>query len=85
MKLVFTPEAWSDYLYWQKQDKKNLLRINELIKDILRTPFNGLGKPEPLRYELQGCWSRRIDKQDRLVYQVNNDSVTIIAARFHYI
>lgn len=84
MKLVFTPEAWSDYLYWQKQDKKNLLRINELIKDILRTPFNGMGKPEPLRYELQGCWSRRIDKQHRLVYQVNSDSVIVISARFHY-
>lgn len=84
MNFVFTPEAWSDYLFWQKHDKKNLRRVNELIKDIQRTPFSGLGKPEALRFELKGYWSRRIDQQHRLVYSVESGQVVIISARFHY-
>lgn len=84
MKIAFSPEGWEDYLYWQKIDKKILQRINELIKDALRTPFSGIGKPEPLRYEFHGCWSRRIDKEHRLVYRIIEDSLTIVAARFHY-
>jgi toxin YoeB len=63
MNLEFTPESWDDYLYWQKNDKRLLRRINELIKDIQRNPFEGIGNPEPLRYQLQGCWSRRIDQE----------------------
>lgn len=84
MNILFTPEAWEDYLYWQTHDKKILQRINELIKETARTPFSGKGKPEALRYELKGCWSRRIDQEHRLIYQVNDDGIVIIAARFHY-
>lgn len=83
-KIAFTHEGWEDYLYWQKSDKKILQRVNELIKDALRTPYSGIGKPEPLRYEFQGCWSRRIDKEHRLVYKIINDLLIVIAARFHY-
>lgn len=81
---IFTPESWEDYLYWQKNDKKNLRRINELIKDIKRNPFEGTGKPEPLRYQLQGCWSRRIDQEHRIVYEVEEGLIRIIACRYHY-
>ena len=84
MKITFTPEAWQDYLYWQKTDKKNLRRVNELIKETLRTPFDGKGKPEPLKFSLRGFWSRRIDQEHRLIYKVLDDTVVIIAARFHY-
>lgn len=84
MNILFTPESWNDYLYWQKNDKKNLRRINELIKEIKRNPFEGIGKPEPLRYQLQGCWSRRIDQEHRLVYEVDDGLLKIIACRFHY-
>lgn len=84
MELRFTPEAWEDYLYWQSTDKKILTRINELLKEITRTPFAGKGKPEPLRHELQGCWSRRINHEHRLVYQANERSVFIVTLRFHY-
>ncbi len=84
MNLLFTPESWDDYLYWQKNDKKNLRRINELIKDIRRNPFEGIGKPEPLKYQLQGCWSRRIDQEHRLVYEVEEKFIRIIACRYHY-
>jgi toxin YoeB len=84
MNLLFTPESWNDYLYWQKYDKKNLRRINELIKDIRRSPFEGISKPEPLKYQLQGCWSRRIDQEHRLVYEVEEKFIRIIACRFHY-
>jgi toxin YoeB len=84
MNITFTPEAWEDYLYWQKYNKNLLKRINDLIKDILRSPFQGLGKPEPLKYEFQGCWSRRIDQEHRLIYQVQDDILTIISVRYHY-
>ncbi len=84
MNLLFTPESWEDYLYWQKKDKKILRRVNELIRDIQRNPFEGIGKPEPLRYQLQGCWSRRTDQEHRIVYEIEDDSIRIIACRFHY-
>ena len=84
MKIAFTPEAWEDYQFWQKYDKKLLKHINELIKEITRTPFSGKGKPEPLRYDLQGYWSRRINKEHRLVYKLADDTLVIIATRFHY-
>ncbi len=84
MNLEFTPESWDDYLYWQKTDKKILNRINDLIKDVKRNPFEGIGKPEPLKYQLQGCWSRRINQEHRLIYRVNNKTIQIIACRFHY-
>ena len=82
--LSWTREAWSDYLYWQSQDKKTLKRINKLIRDTQRSPFEGIGKPEPLKESLAGFWSRRIDDTHRLVYAVDSDQVTIIACRYHY-
>lgn len=84
MKIVFSSQAWEDYLYWQKTDRGKLGRVNELIKEIVRTPFQGAGKPEPLRHALAGYWSRRIDEEHRLVYKVEGDSVLIAQARFHY-
>lgn len=84
MNLEFTPESWQDYLYWQKNVKKLLRRINELIKDIQRNPFEGIRKPEPLKFQLQGCWSRRIDQEHRLVYEINDELIRIISCRFHY-
>ena len=84
MKLIFAEKAWEDYLYWQKRDKKNLNRINTLIKEIQRTPFDGIGKPEQLRYALSGYWSRRIDEANRLVYAVKDDSILIAQLRYHY-
>ena len=84
MNILFTPESWDDYLYWQKNDKKNLRRINEIIKDIKRNPFEGIGKPEPLKYQLQGCWSRRIDQEHRIVYEVEEGLIRLISCRFHY-
>jgi len=84
MKICFTPEAWEDYCYWQVNDKSSLKKINELIKDIIRTPFSGKGKPEPLRYELQGFWSRRINLEHRLVYRIESENLMIISVRFHY-
>ncbi|GIK57200.1 MAG: Txe/YoeB family addiction module toxin [Chloroflexi bacterium] len=83
-KLAWTEAAWSDYLYWQSQDKKNLKRINRLIEETRRDPFAGIGKPEPLRENLSGFWSRRIDEANRLVYTVDDDYLTIIACRYHY-
>ena len=82
--LVWTKEAWKDYLYWQTQDKKTLQRINKLILETQRNPFEGIGKPEPLRETLSGFWSRRIDESNRLVYVVDADQLTIIACRYHY-
>jgi len=82
--LAWTQEAWTDYLYWQSQDKKTLKRINKLIKDALRTPFYGIGKPEPLKENLSGFWSRRIDHSNRLVYAVDDNQLTIISCRYHY-
>ena len=82
--LVFTPNAWADYTYWQTQDKKTLKRINALIEATLREPFAGIGKPEALRGDLTGYWSKRIDDVNRLVYQVNDGELNIIACRYHY-
>ena len=82
--LSWTEASWNDYLYWQTQDKKTLIRINRLIIDTKRTPFTGIGKPEPLKENLAGFWSRRIDDAHRLVYAVDTDSITIIACRYHY-
>ncbi len=83
-RLVWTAAAWDDYLYWQTQDRKTLKRINALIQDALRNPFTGIGKPEPLRENLSGFWSRRIDEQNRLVYAVENADLAIVACRYHY-
>lgn len=82
--LTFTDAAWQDYLYWQGQDKKTLKRINLLIKDIQHEPFAGIGKPEPLKFNLVGYWSRRIDETHRLVYAVEDHAITLIACRYHY-
>lgn len=84
MQLAWTDAAWKDYLYWQTQDKKTLKRINKLITDCKRSPFEGIGKPEPLKENLAGFWSRRIDESNRLVYAVDDDYLTIIACRYHY-
>lgn len=84
MNIAFTEIAWDDYQYWQKTDKKLVKKINELIKDIRRTPFEGIGKPEGLKYDLAGKWSRRINDEHRLVYQVKNDNLIIYACRYHY-
>jgi len=81
---VWTNAAWSDYVYWQGQDKKTLKRINTLIKDALRNPEDGIGKPEELRENLSGCWSRRIDDVNQLVYAVEKDQLVIITCRYHY-
>lgn len=84
MKLIFAEAAWEDYLYWQKRDKKILDRINLLIRDIQRNPFQGTGKPEPLRHALSGYWSRRINDVHRIVYSVKDDSILIAQLRYHY-
>ena len=84
MKLVFSEQAWDDYLYWQQQDTKLLGRINLLIKECARTPSSGTGKPEPLRGALSGWWSRRINREHRLVYKVADDRVLIAQCRYHY-
>jgi toxin YoeB len=84
MKYVFVDESWEDYLYWQKTDKKILNKINSLLRDISREPYSGLGKPEPLKYKYQGFWSRKIDNEHRLIYQVKNDEIRIAKCRFHY-
>lgn len=82
-RIIFSINAWEDYLSWQKEDKKMLRRINELIKDIQRSPFEGIGKPEPLKYDLSGFWSRRIDLEHRLIYQYHDEEVLIYACKFH--
>jgi toxin YoeB len=84
VRIIWTTTAWKDYLYWQTTDKKKLRRINELIKAALRDPFNGIGNPEPLKHDLQGYWSRRIDSEHRLVYSFKKKSLEIIACRYHY-
>lgn len=84
MELVWQTKAWEDYLYWQQSDKKILSRINELIKECLRTPFNGIGKPELLKGNYKGCWSRRITDEHRLVYKVRDERLHILQCRFHY-
>lgn len=82
--ISWTDDAWGDYIYWQTQDKKTLRRINALIKDCQRSPFEGIGKPEPLKYNLSGYWSRRIDDTNRLVYRFDDDNLIIISCRYHY-
>jgi len=82
--LSWTKESWADYSYWQLQDRKTLKRINKLIEDTNRSPFKGIGKPEPLKENLSGFWSRRIDESNRLVYAVDNNQLTIISCRYHY-
>lgn len=84
MNLLFTPHAWDDYEYWLNQDKKTLKRINKLIKEAKRTPSEGIGKPEPLKENLSGYWSRRISDEHRMVYKFTNDTLTIVALRYHY-
>lgn len=86
MLLTWTPPAWDEYLYWQATDKRVVKRINELIRDALRNPFDGLGKPDPLRFELAGCWSRRINKEDRLIYLLDEQGTVLIVlqCRYHY-
>ena len=84
MKYIFVDESWEDYLYWQKTDKKILKKINELIKDISRNTFSGIGKPEPLKSKYKGYWSRRINNEHRLIYQIKNDEIRIAKCRFHY-
>ena len=84
MKLIFADEAWEDYLYWQKQDKRILERINKLIRETQRQPFSGTGKPEALKHALAGFWSRRITAEHRLVYRVEDDALLIAQLRFDY-
>jgi toxin YoeB len=84
VRSAFSERAWAKYLYWQENDRKLLLRLNDLIKECMRTPFSGRGKPEPLRGELAGYWSRRIDQQHRLVYTVADDTLIVVQCRYHY-
>lgn len=84
MHKIWFDEAWEDYLYWQSQDKKTLKRINNLLKDTERNPFSGIGKPEPLKGEFSGFWSRRIDDTNRLVYRLQNEQLEILSCRGHY-
>ncbi|GFD94752.1 hypothetical protein KUL156_37020 [Alteromonas sp. KUL156] len=82
--LSWTDEAWNSYVYWQTQNKKTLKRINKLISDVKGSPFDGIGKPEPLKENLSGFWSRRIDDTNRLVYAVDDTAITVISCRYHY-
>jgi toxin YoeB len=84
VRLVFTPNGWQDYTYWLAADRSTLKRINRIIDDALRDPFEGIGKPEPLRHALTGAWSRRISEEHRLVYLVDGDDIVILQARYHY-
>lgn len=84
MRIVFSEIAWEDYQSWQKEDKKMVNKINRLIKEIIRTPTEGIGKPEPLKFDLSGYWSRRIDREHRLVYKWSEDKVLIYSCRYHY-
>jgi toxin YoeB len=84
MKLIFAEQAWQDYLHWQATDRQRIRRINALINEIMRQPFSGIGKPEPLKHALQGYWSRRIDSEHRIVYRVSEDSLLIAQLRYHY-
>lgn len=82
--MVFTPHGWDDYVYWQQTDRATLKRINRLIDDTLRNPFEGIGKPEQLRHALAGLWSRRIDEEHRLVYLVDDEDLIVVQVRYHY-
>ena len=84
MNLIFSDKAWDEYMYWQQTDNQILKKINQLIRDIKREPFDGIGKPEPLKYELSGFWSRRISDEHRLVYEVSESYIAIVSCRFHY-
>jgi toxin YoeB len=84
MRYIFTDESWEDYLYWQQTDKKKLKKINDLLKEITRSPFDGLGKPEPLKHQYAGFWSRRIDEEHRLIYKYEDDTILIAKCRFYY-
>jgi len=84
MRIIFSENAWNDYIYWQQHNPSMIKKINKLIKEIQRDPADGIGKPEPLMYQLQGCYSRRINLEHRLVYQANNDILTIYSLRYHY-
>jgi toxin YoeB len=84
VKLIFSEQAWEDYLYWQKTDRKVLARINNLIQKIQREPFGGVGKPEPLKHAFTGYWSRRINDEHRIIYKIRDDSVLIAQLRYHY-
>jgi len=84
MRITFSKNAWEDYISWQSEDKKMMKKINDLIKDIQRTPYAGMGKPEALKYDLAGLWSRRIDREHRLVYQANENEILIYSCRYHY-
>lgn len=84
MRISFSDQAWEDYLYWQQTDKSTVKRINALLKDIQRSPFEGIGKPEPLRHALAGFWSRRIDDEHRLVYAVEEEGILVAQCRYHY-
>jgi len=84
MKIVFSLNAWEDYSWWVKEDRRTALKISDLIKDTLRTPFAGKGKPEQLKYDLSGLWSRRITREHRFVYSIREDSLIIYSCRFHY-
>lgn len=84
MRIVFSKNSWEDYSSWLKEEKKMLQKINELIKDIQKNPFEGKGKPEPLKYDLKGFWSRRIDREHRLVYRFENKEILIYSCRYHY-
>jgi len=84
MLITFSSHAWEDYTTWLKEDRKMLLKINQLIKEIQRTPFEGIGKPEALKYDLAGYWSRRIDREHRLVYKIDNETLIILSCRYHY-
>ncbi|WP_040617413.1 Txe/YoeB family addiction module toxin [Roseibium sp. TrichSKD4] len=84
MKIIFHEQAWGDYLSWQQKDKKLLIRVNLLIKECTRDPFNGTGKPEPLKGSLSGWWSRRINREHRLVYRIEGDQLLIAQCRYHY-
>lgn len=83
-KLSFSEKAWEDYLYWQTQDKKTLKRINQLLQDIERNGYSGIGKPEPLKGDLSGCWSRRIDEANRIVYRLTDNTIEILQCKSHY-
>jgi len=84
MKLIFGEQSWSDYLYWQSTDKRTLKKVNALLQDIKRNPFDGLGKPEPLKHEMAGTWSRRITQEHRLVYEIFEESILVVSCRYHY-
>jgi toxin YoeB len=84
VKLIFSEQAWEDYLYWQKTDRKILARINTLIQEIQREPLSGIGKPEPLKHSFAGYWSRRITDEHRIVYRIKDDSLLIAQIRYHY-